>query len=249
MKEPRFVIIPEYIDTLDISDSQKLLAGRIYALCAKKGYCYASNKFLAEDRKCSIKSIEKRIQALIKIGAFTSIVERQGKKITRRKLFIGDVPTELKVPSKMRVPAETSERTLQIEGTGTLQNEGESSRVVSSRDNKEILPTAVGNAKRVYGNPEINEIIAYLEEKLDGVPMDDGKKNRNYAQLMLNEIKKLCVKQGFEESKAVPIIKSIINAAFQGWHKKNATSVQYIYRNMGKIIQESKTKSLNVLSV
>ncbi len=99
-------------------------------------------------------------------------------------------------------------------------------------------------------SPEIQAIIDTLKELLDGIPMDDTEKeNRYYARLLLLKVRKACREQNHPETDAVNLTKNIIKAAFSGWHKKNATSVQYIYRNMGKIIQSSKSKSLNVLSL
>lgn len=116
---------------MDITDAEKLLAGRMYALSAKHGYCHASDNFLAKDRKCSERTIQRRISKLIKLGAFTVVVERIKEKISKRKLYIGDVPTKLTVPSgnSTEVPPNLTEGTDRIGGTGTDRIGVDSSRV------------------------------------------------------------------------------------------------------------------------
>ena len=105
--------------------------------------------------------------------------------------------------------------------------------------------TAVVSAKPDQRNLEVQEIIESLTTSLSGILMDGTQKeNRRYAFLMLNKVKKLCREQKQDEINSMKIIKAIILASQQGWHQKNATSIQYIYRNMAKIIQETKVKKL-----
>lgn len=99
-------------------------------------------------------------------------------------------------------------------------------------------------------NKDVQEIIDEMQSTLEGIPMDGTQKeNRRYAYLLIGKLKKLCVSQGQPDTQAVPLAKAIIKAAHSGWHSKNATSVKYIYYNMGKIVNEQKSKKLNMIEV
>lgn len=238
MNEPKFVIIPEFIDKMDLTDSEKLLAGRIYALAAKKGYCYASNQFLAEDRGYSIPTVKRRVQKLVKAGAFSINVERKGKQITQRKLYIGEVGSELNPPNE--VGSELIRGRIKTDPRGRLKTEPVSSRVVSSRVSSRIS-SKEDKAKARFGDSEINKILDCLKNELNDVPIDGSQKeNRNYAKHFLTKLKKLCKEQGHPEDQAKDLGCFIIQAAHKGWHTKNATNMKYIYYNMGKIIQQTK---------
>ena len=105
-------------------------------------------------------------------------------------------------------------------------------------------------AKPDQRNTEVQEIIDYFTTSLDGLPMDGThKENRQYTFLMINKIKKLCLEQNQDNCNVLKIIKAIILASQKGWHQKNATSMKYIYYNMGKIIQETKAKKPNFIQI
>jgi len=90
-------------------------------------------------------------------------------------------------------------------------------------------------------NKEVQEIIETFEESLL-IPMDGTQKeNRRYAYLFLQKLKKIAKEGGKDENEALRIAKHIIQSSQNGWHSKNATNLKYIYYNMGKIINETKT--------
>lgn len=112
--------------------------------------------------------------------------------------------------------------------------------------------TTTDNSKelgRAYGNKDINILIDALKNEMGGVPMDGTQKeNRRYAKLFLNKLEKVCEEQGHNKERAPNLGCYIIKSAHEGWHAKNATSMKYIYYNMGKIVNENKQNKPKDLS-
>ena len=102
---------------------------------------------------------------------------------------------------------------------------------IIEEDTKEEPP------KKEFGNPEINEVINYLKEKLGGISLDGTvKDNRNFANHLIKKIKK-----DYPDKNHMDSIKIIIDCGLKDkFHGKNITSVAYIYRNLTKIINSIK---------
>jgi len=62
------VIPPAVWSDDELSPAEKVLAGRIHALAAKEGYCWAGNSYLSEDVGVSERSIRKYLSALEERG-------------------------------------------------------------------------------------------------------------------------------------------------------------------------------------
>ena len=59
---------------------------RISSLTAEKGFCYASNEYLAEKLKVSTVTISRKIKTLISLGYIEAEYKKQGALIILRKL-------------------------------------------------------------------------------------------------------------------------------------------------------------------
>lgn len=64
-----------------LSDSEKMLFGKLLGLTNKTGYCWASNKYLAEMFGVSDRSIQRRINSLEELGYVN--VEQNGRRYIR----------------------------------------------------------------------------------------------------------------------------------------------------------------------
>lgn len=222
-------------------------------ITGEDGTCWTSRSNLAKQCGISVRRLDKSIEYLVE----HKWIEKVGTKKVNTKGGAQEV-NEYKIADLWKMNMDYYES---LKG-GAPETQPSSPKGVHGKrkgyapgahkeepmNNIPILAKA--NAKRDNRNMEVQEIIDTLTEQLGTLPMDGTQKeNRRYSKLLIDKLKKSCESQGYETSKAVPLAKSVVRAAFQGWHAKNATSVKYIYYNMGKIIQESKTKSLNVLSV
>ena len=83
-----YLVIPSFIaDEPDLDDSTILLYGRISALCNRNGFCWASDKYLAELTKCSEREVKRRIKLL----EDKSFIRRETKKngvLWDRKIYL-----------------------------------------------------------------------------------------------------------------------------------------------------------------
>ena len=72
-----FLLIPAFIaDDPDLDDSTKLFFGRLVALSNNKGYCFATDEYLADLCKCGTRVITDRLKAL----EFKGYIYRDTKK-------------------------------------------------------------------------------------------------------------------------------------------------------------------------
>lgn len=76
--------------------NEKLLYAMITSLACKEGYCFATNKYLAEKLDVNPKTISSWISDL-KDKKFlkVEIVRKENKQIIQRKIYINDVPYPL----------------------------------------------------------------------------------------------------------------------------------------------------------
>jgi len=82
-----FAIIPATVRyDRELHPNAKLLYGEISALCRKKGFCWASNRFFAEVYEVSVQAVSKWIQQLIERKHV--IVEIDKEKGNARKIYL-----------------------------------------------------------------------------------------------------------------------------------------------------------------
>jgi hypothetical protein len=106
-----FSILPSYILELDhLEPNAKLLFAIITSLTQREGYCWASNKFLAEKMRCTDKAIEKWLKSLKDAQCIKVETVKVGMKWDR-KIWIS-----LDFQNIFANPTNVGDRTLQTEG-------------------------------------------------------------------------------------------------------------------------------------
>lgn len=92
------LIPPHILARDDLSGNDKLVLGRIFGLSEKKGYCFATNKFLAEGLGISPGTVSNIISKLVDEKILTRRIQRNEKnQIIQRRLYpfySGEVSTE-----------------------------------------------------------------------------------------------------------------------------------------------------------
>lgn len=85
------IITAPVLDNRELADSAKILYGRITSLADREGFCWASNKYLAEVSGCGERTITRLLAQLQELG-FVEIdmVMSEQKKNMERRIFIGN---------------------------------------------------------------------------------------------------------------------------------------------------------------
>ena len=85
-----YAIVPKYIyETKKLTPEDKLIAERIIYLCKKEGYCWITNKSLAEMYHITVETASRHIKKLEDIGLIKCIYDYNEKK-TRRVIRLVD---------------------------------------------------------------------------------------------------------------------------------------------------------------
>ena len=80
----------------ELKANEKLLYAMITSLACKEGYCFASNKYLAEKLDVNPKTISSWISDLRdKNFIIIELIRNKNKQIIQRKIYINDVPYPL----------------------------------------------------------------------------------------------------------------------------------------------------------
>ena len=84
------IITAPVLDNRELADSAKILYGRITSLADRNGFCWASNKYLAEVSGCGERTVTRLLAQLQEFG-FVQIemVMSEQKKNMERRIFIG----------------------------------------------------------------------------------------------------------------------------------------------------------------
>lgn len=80
-----FLLIPTYVaDHPKVDDATAILFGRLNALSNQKGYCFASDKYLAEISKCTDREIRNRLKTLKELQFIVVHSEKNGLGWSRK---------------------------------------------------------------------------------------------------------------------------------------------------------------------
>ena len=80
----------------ELKANEKLLYAIITSLAYKEGYCFATNKYLAEKLGVNPKTISNWISDLSKRNfIIVEVIRNENKQIIQRKIYINDVPYPL----------------------------------------------------------------------------------------------------------------------------------------------------------
>ena len=89
-----YAIIPAYIRyNKELKFAERLMYGEITALSNKEGYCFASNRYLADLYRVSQSTISRWISHLAEIGSLhIEIIRNDKKEIIERRIYVVDNP-------------------------------------------------------------------------------------------------------------------------------------------------------------
>ncbi len=80
----------------ELKANEKLLYAIITSLTCKEGYCFASNKYLAEKLDVNPKTVSSWISDLRDKGFINlELIRNENNQIIQRKIYINDVPNPL----------------------------------------------------------------------------------------------------------------------------------------------------------
>ena len=80
----------------ELKANEKILYAIITSLACKEGYCFASNKYLAEKLDVTPKTVSSWISDLRDKGFITvELIRNENNQIIQRKIYINDVPNPL----------------------------------------------------------------------------------------------------------------------------------------------------------
>ena len=87
-----YAVVPRYIyETKLLTPEEKLIAERIIYLCKKEGYCWITNKSLAEMYHITVDTASKHIKKLEKIGLIKCIYDHNDKNTKRIIQLVEDI--------------------------------------------------------------------------------------------------------------------------------------------------------------
>ena len=87
-----YAVVPKYIyETKLLTPEEKLIAERIIYLCKKEGYCWITNKSLAEMYNITIETASRHIKKLKKIGLIECSYSRNDKNTKRIIHLVDDI--------------------------------------------------------------------------------------------------------------------------------------------------------------
>ena len=153
--------------------SKAAVYGLITTLICKDGYCYASNKYLAEKIGRKDRS---RISALIKELETEEWIRTETSAGNKRKIWLDRIPSRIK-------PTGQSDKT-----DSTQSEKTDDSNNLKSNNLEDNLATAKADAGK-----EVNELIAIF--------YDAGNKTANFGnKTQRNAAKELIEKAGYEQA-------------------------------------------------
>ena len=87
---PAFVVITGQVHfDKNVTDKEVRVYGYVSALTNSKGYCYATNKYLAETFEVSEKTIQRAVNSLVEKGYLKSVIIRDDEgMVVERRLFL-----------------------------------------------------------------------------------------------------------------------------------------------------------------
>ena len=227
-----WVVIPTLLlEDDEISIKGKRLYALISSLCKKEGYCWASNKFLSDILKIPLSTIRFNLKKLEQKKWIKSEVNKE--EGNTRRIFL-NMPELYNTYANSLAEgyANAPEEKKQSYANAPEENVPNINKDIN---NKYTISKEIGKPALSYGNEDINYLIGFLKEKTGLVKLDGTEnQNRRYCWLAL---KKFGGRQKVEA-----IMKMALRSDF---HRKNLTSLKYIYYNGVKIVSEFKEEMEN----
>jgi len=136
-------VIPcRYLMSKDINSTQKLLIGLVSSLSNLKGYCFASNDYLAECLNISKITVSQLVSDLEKKGYFGRIIYRNDKKQVEQRVLVLILDKHL--PLENDIPMVENNDTLPLNfNIPPIENRKDNIKVNSNINikNNSIIPT------------------------------------------------------------------------------------------------------------
>lgn len=87
-----YAVVPKYIyETKLLTPEEKLIAERIIYLCKKEGYCWITNRSLAEMYHITVDTASKHIKKLEKFGLIKCVYDHNDKNTKRIIQLVDDI--------------------------------------------------------------------------------------------------------------------------------------------------------------
>lgn len=140
----------------------------ISSLCAKNGYCFASNKYFSEVFGETEVSISQKIKKLETKNYIEIEYKRRGCEVISRTIRLKNILTDDLKIFKPTIKKNFKENNISINNISINKKE---------IDNNKLLSTKKNEKNTVFQPPTLEEVIAYCEERGKGV---DGRKVFDY---------------------------------------------------------------------
>lgn len=201
------LIPPEILSSKDISANEKMIWGRIHGLKEKRGFCFASNKFLGESLGLDSGTVSNIISSLVKKKLLERVVirDKKTKQIKERRLF-PLLPLSINECIPINGTMDTP-----INGTMEERNRDIRNRISNTLSYLENIP----EEDISYFTENFRISKRQLKEK--GEELADycrakGKKYKNYKSFLRNAVRKEYGKKNINQSnedkyKEIPINK------------------------------------------
>ena len=100
-----YAVVPRYIyETKELTPEDKLIAERIIYLCKKEGYCWITNRSLAEMYHITVDTASKHIKKLEKIGLIKCVYDHNDKNTKRIIQLVEDIWNNWSIRDRLNNP-------------------------------------------------------------------------------------------------------------------------------------------------
>lgn len=149
------LIPPEIVSRQDLTSNEKLIAGRVLGLALKKGYCYATNKWLGEQFGLSGGTVGNLISSLVRKNILRrEVIRNEKKEIIQRKLYPLSINEWIPINGKM-----------EEEGRVFSGREKNDNGFSSQKSNKKDTDTILSHLKKNPSDSEnVNRAIRYYHD-------------------------------------------------------------------------------------
>ena len=140
----------------ELKANEKLLYAIITSLAYKEGYCFATNKYLAEKLGVNPKTISNWISDLSKrIFIIVEVIRNENKQIIQRKIYINDVP----------YPLNNGYQYQSKNGQAIHQKVEDNNKRSSIKNNTKLQKKSISNYtnQREYSEEFLNSLYANLK--------------------------------------------------------------------------------------
>lgn len=177
-------LIPPFVLADDqLSNTDKLIFGRIWGLTNEKGYCFASNDWIGKQINASSRTVSRSITKLNRTGYISvEIVRGADNVVKNRKIFFQAVTPNLTIPhDKNDVTPHDKNGVKSIRDKSIREeNKKTSLKSISQEDLEQIAEQY--NVSVSFVSSKYDDMVNYCESK--------GKKYKDYRAALRNWVKR-----------------------------------------------------------